>query len=453
MGEKNATIIMHLFVSVTYACAVLGGFLSDSYLGKFKTISYLSVVYILGSVLLSLGSVKSIMGDPPLPYATYGALILIALGTGGIKSSVSAFVGDQIHPTSADAITSVFMYFYFMINAGSLISTIITPILKNNSYALAYGVPAILLLVSLIILFAGKSKYVITPPGGNIFAHIYRVIKTARREKKLEKERGEVSNKKFLDYAVPIYSHKEVEDIRSLYRVLLVFIPLPIYWSLFDQHSSKWVFMSKEMDTNLFGIKIQPEHVQMLNPLLLLIMVVVFDVLIFPFFRRRNIKIQPLKHKMVIGMIFTALSFVMSGGIQMYMNKMAPKKVSILLIIPQFFLMAIGEVLVSATGLDFSYSQSPKYLKSIVMASWFVAVAIGNILVSLISLIPINHRAMEFFLYATIMIMFVVIFYIIVYDFKYKEINNNEEEGDGEDDDDDNMKKSLLDDSRERDYE
>lgn len=432
---------MHLFVSITYACAVLGGFLSDSYLGKFKTILYLSIVYILGSILLSIGSIKSLMGDPPLPYATYGALILIALGTGGIKSSVSAFVGDQIHPTSSDALTSVFMYFYLMINAGSLISTIITPILKNNSYALAYGVPAILLLVSLIILIIGKSKYVITPPGGNIFVHIYRVIRTASREKRLAKERGDETKKKFLDYAIPIYSHKDVEDIRILYRVLLVFIPLPIFWSLFDQHSSKWVFMSKEMDTNLFGIKIQPEHVQILNPLLLLIMVLVFDSIIFPIFRRRNIKIKPLKHKMVIGMIFTSLSFVMSGGIQMYMNKMAPKKISILFIIPQFFLLAIGEVLVSATGLDFSYSQSPKYLKSIVMASWFVAVALGNVFVSLISLIPINHRAMEFFLYATIMIMFVVIFFIIVHDFKYREINNDEEE-----DEDDQMKKPLLDD-------
>lgn len=425
---------MHLFIFITYASCTLGGFLSDSYWGKFKTICYLSVVYIFGSILLSLGSVKAIVGDPPTAYATYVALLLIAIGTGGIKSCVTAFVGDQFHPSSVAALTSVFLYFYFTINAGSLLSTILTPILKNYSYALAYGIPAGLLFLSLIILLAGKSKYVINPASGNIFAHIYRVIKTAYNERKKAKSQGEQINKKFLDYAIPQYSEQEIEDLRSLYNILIVFIPLPIYWSLFDQHSSKWVFMSQEMNTTILGLKIQPEHVQLLNPLLLLLMIVVFDKLIYPAFAKFNIVLHPLKHKMVVGMIFNALSFVISGGVQMYMYKIYPAKLNVLWIIPQFFVMAIGEVLVSTTGLEFSYSQSPTYLKAIIMAAWYAAVAIGNIFVSLVSLFPIRHRAMEFFLYAAIMILFIEIFYLLTRNFKYRKVKSEEENNNQEKD-------------------
>lgn len=106
--------------------------------------------------------------------------------------------------------------------------------------------------------------------------------------------------------------------------------------------------------------------------------------------------------------------------------------------------MAIGEVLVSATGLDFSYSQSPKYLKSVVMSAWFVTVAIGNMLVSAIALIPINDRAMEFFLYAALMLFFVVIFYILVHDYKYREQELDLEANEDDDEDQKEREKEPL---------
>lgn len=85
-------------------------------------------------------------------------LILIAVGTGGIKPCVSAFGGDQFKlPEQAKQLATFFSLFYMAINAGSLVSTTITPILREDVYcfgeetcfSLAFGVPGVLMVVSI----------------------------------------------------------------------------------------------------------------------------------------------------------------------------------------------------------------------------------------------------------------------------------------------------------------
>jgi len=390
-------------------------------------------VYIVGCTVLSASGIQALFSSART--LCFISLLLIALGTGGIKPNISSFVGDQFDSRSAEALSSVFAVFYFLINAGSLCSTILTPIIRVRvSYAVAFGVPAILLLVA-TVLFAlgsrGYTKYHV-PKGPSAFAVFYRVIRTAWTERKRSRESGEVfppsatdsspgaitnenmQQTPFLDYAKPIMGDQIVEDVRCVLKVLLVFVPLPVFWSLYDQHASKWVFMSQELNTRIGKVNMPPELIQVLNPLLTLSMIPVFDRLIYPFFKNRGIFLHPLKHKMVAGMILTALSFVVSGGLQLWMNHALPNKLSIFTMLPQFWILSCAEVLVSITGLEFAYSQAPKWLKSIVMSGWLFTTAVGNGFVAILALVKIGHRALEFFLYAALMILFTMIFYILV---------------------------------------
>ena len=84
-------------------------------------------------------------------------LLVIAVGTGGIKPCVSAFGGDQfVRPQQDRQLEQFFSIFYFAINVGSLISTFLTPILREDvkcfgqqfCFPLAFGVPAILMIVA-----------------------------------------------------------------------------------------------------------------------------------------------------------------------------------------------------------------------------------------------------------------------------------------------------------------
>lgn len=103
-------------------------------------------------------------------------LSLIALGSGGIKPCVAAFGGEQFKlPEQAKQLATFFSLFYFAINAGSLLSTSITPILREDvdcfdmgdCFPLAFGVPAVLMIVAVLLFIGGKFLYRIMPNQGN----------------------------------------------------------------------------------------------------------------------------------------------------------------------------------------------------------------------------------------------------------------------------------------------
>lgn len=112
-------------------------------------------------------------------------LLLIAIGSGGIKPCVAAFGGDQFKlPEQVKQMATFFSLFYFAINSGSFISTSITPILRqdvscfgdDDCYSLAFGVPGVLMIVSIFIFIFGKFLYKINPPSGNMVVQVSKCI-------------------------------------------------------------------------------------------------------------------------------------------------------------------------------------------------------------------------------------------------------------------------------------
>lgn len=223
----------------------------------------MSLVYIIGCILMTLGAI------PPLHFSpkvfTIIGLLLIGVGSGGIKPCVSAFGGDQFKiPEQANQLASFFLFFYFSINAGSLLSTLITPVLRSDvhcfgddsCFSLAFGVPAVLMIVSTILFVLGRFLYKVKKPSGNMillviqcisvrifFPNSYPIkrilfqnaISTRWREMKTSPRRH------WLDYAKPTYGDL-TEDIKTLLNVVVLYLPLPIFWALFDQQGSRWTF-------------------------------------------------------------------------------------------------------------------------------------------------------------------------------------------------------------------
>lgn len=155
-SEDDATVQYHEFTILVYFMCIFGGILSDVWLGKFRTILYLSIIYSFGSAIVSISAVPNINIISP-EIAWMAGLALMAVGSGGIKPCVSAFGGDQFKlPEQATQMETFFSLFYFAISAGSLISTTITPILRDDvhcfgqmdCFSLAFGVPAVLMLIS-----------------------------------------------------------------------------------------------------------------------------------------------------------------------------------------------------------------------------------------------------------------------------------------------------------------
>src|SRR5438105_4465077 len=126
MPPAAAEAWYHTFVFSLYLLPIFGAILADAVFGKFWVVFWISIVYCGGHATLALmGSPVAHAIEPR--YLLAIGLILIAIGAGGIKPCVSTNVGDQFGETNKHLLTRVFNWFYFSINAGSFISTLLIP--------------------------------------------------------------------------------------------------------------------------------------------------------------------------------------------------------------------------------------------------------------------------------------------------------------------------------------
>ena len=130
--EDDSTVIYHAFTVLAYLFPLLGGALSDGFWGKYKTILYLSCVYAIGMILNVVSSIPALSPEDSQFRTTNAVLALIglvtiALGTGGIKPCVSSFGGDQFEIDDKQGVTLFYDIFYWCVNAGSLVSTFVSP--------------------------------------------------------------------------------------------------------------------------------------------------------------------------------------------------------------------------------------------------------------------------------------------------------------------------------------
>src|SRR5207244_2862437 len=170
--EGAAKEVFHTFVLGVYFFPLLGGWLADRFLGKYRTILYLSLIYCVGQACLAA------FVDNKVGFVT--GLLLIALGSGGIKPCVSAFVGDQFDQTNKTLAKVVFDAFYWIINFGSFFASLLMPLfLRRLGPSVAFGIPGLLMFISTVILWLGRRQYVRVPPAPPHPDSFLRVVRSA----------------------------------------------------------------------------------------------------------------------------------------------------------------------------------------------------------------------------------------------------------------------------------
>ncbi|XP_017472600.1 PREDICTED: peptide transporter family 1-like [Rhagoletis zephyria] len=326
-SDDDATIIFHVFAVVNNFLCVLGAIISDGWLGRFKAISYFSLVYVAGAALIALGAVPPL--NLPARTITLTGLALIGLGSGMMKPSITAFGGDQFKlPEQVKQLATFFSLYYFAVNAGALISITATPILREDVYcfgeqecpSLAFGAPAILMAVSLFIFILGRPFYKSKPPAGNVVMLVGKTVGNAIATK--WKEKNTNPRKHWLDYADKKYDRQLIEDVKVLMRILVLYLPLPVFWALFDQQSSRWTIQATRMDGDMGSWDIKPDQMQMLNPLLILAFIPLYELAFYPLLGLVGIR-RPLQ-KLTLGGIFAGIAFVVSGVVELQLEKTYP---------------------------------------------------------------------------------------------------------------------------------
>ena len=344
MSEGQATVWVHAFVTAVYFTPLLGSFLADAIWGKYKTIIYLSVIYCLGHLSLAIDESR---------YGLMIGLSLIAIGAGGIKGCVSAHVGDQFCKENSNLLEKVYGWFYLSINLGAFISTILTPwLLKNYGPGIAFGVPGILMFIATLVFWFGRNDFAhIAPRGREFISETFSAL-----------------------------------GLKTMSKLMVIYLMVAMFWALFDQTASKWVFQAENMDRQFLGVEWLPSQIQAVNPALILILIPIFSYLLYPFIDR-FFKLSPLR-KIGIGFFLVVPSFLIPAWIEHRITLGEIPGIEWQLL--SYLLLTSAEVMISVTCLEFSYTQAPRTMKSMIFGLFMASVAIGNLFTSLVNFFIIN---------------------------------------------------------------
>ncbi|QDA58361.1 MFS transporter [Thermomonas aquatica] len=425
--------VFHSFVIGVYFFPLLGGWLSDRYFGKYNTVLWFSLVYCAGHACLALFE-----GNRT---GFYTGLFLIALGSGGIKPLVVSFCGDQFTTANKHLAKIVFDAFYWTINFGSFFASLLMPLfLRNFGPAVAFGIPGILMFIATLVFWLGRKQYVRVPPTrGEDPDSFFNVARTALTTQVAGQGRpgllvagtgvvlaaamllcwalhawfginlpfwpedfhfvisaclalgaliafGGIGVSMQLERARGRHPDAAVDGVRAVLRILIVFALTTPFWSLFDQKASTWVIQGKDMIVPheawwwpSWLVK-EAGQMQALNPLLIMLLIPFNNLVLYPALRRIGWEPTALR-RMGFGIAFAGIAWVIAGLIQLKIDSGA--QTSLALQTWPYLLLTFGEVLVSATALEFAYSQATQSMKGVIMAFWYLTSTFGSLWVLL----------------------------------------------------------------------
>jgi POT family proton-dependent oligopeptide transporter len=431
--QSVAKDVFHSFVIGVYFFPLLGGWLSDRYFGKYNTVLWFSLIYCAGHACLALFEGHRT--------GFYTGLFLIALGSGGIKPLVVSFCGDQFTTANKHLAKVVFDAFYWTINFGSFFASLLMPLfLRNFGPAVAFGIPGILMFIATFIFWLGRRQYVRVPPTrGEDPDSFFNVARTALTTQAPGQGRpgfwmaafgvglaaamlacwalhawfgvslpfwpedfhfvisaclalgaliafGGIGVSMQLERARGRHPDAAVDGVRAVLRILIVFALTTPFWSLFDQKASTWVIQGKEMivphDSWWWPSWLVKEAGQMqaLNPLLIMLLIPFNNLVLYPALRRIGWEPTALR-RMGFGIAFAGIAWIIAGIIQLNLDSGA--QTSLAWQTWPYLLLTFGEVLVSATALEFAYSQATQSMKGVIMAFWYLTSTFGSLWVLL----------------------------------------------------------------------
>jgi dipeptide/tripeptide permease len=445
-SENQAIAVYAYNSSFAYFTPLLGAFLADGYLGRYRTILSFGIIYVVGLAVLS---VAAAFDDDNLTWKRVGSfvgLFLVCLGTGGIKPCVSAFGADQVslvhendiadndgntrkpvvtlvdsrettmvdeHQRS-DQVRAFFNYFYFCINVGAVTSIAIVPLLRGRvGFAWAFGVPCMFMIAALGLFLSKRHEYVHQSNSSTNIMTTFRITwwlllqqiydnpwiaehypcfrpsppplpnnenadmgnATCVFEKQsnnVHEQNGDAGKANEQD----VLWKQQLDDATQALHVLPVLAMFPIFWCLYDQQGSVWTLQATRME---LPAGIEPEQLNIVNPLQIMIFIPLFDRVVYPYLERTGWNISPLR-RMSWGMLLTAAAFFVSGLVESSIqhNEERGLKVHVLWQLPQITILAVGEIFLSVTGLEFAYATSPDRLKAFVTALFLSTTGIGD---------------------------------------------------------------------------
>ncbi|XP_022850260.1 protein NRT1/ PTR FAMILY 5.10-like isoform X1 [Olea europaea var. sylvestris] len=449
LGQSTATAAenVNAWSGTSMILPLLGAFVADSFLGRYRTIIIASGLYILALGFLSLSAVLYSIKSSDCHFAAnnmaacsppqfqiiffFFSLYLFALAQGGHKPCLQAFGADQFDeqdPKECNDKSSFFNWWFFSMNLGIIVSLFVLNYIQDNlSWALGFGIPCIIMCLALIIFLLGTMTYRfrIHSDERNPFVRIGQVFLNAARNwrsipgaiSKEEEPQGILPYQgsqqfKFLDKALlapdsskedgKVCSITEIEEAKAVLRLFPIWAACLGYSIAYSQTSTLFTKQGATMDRFITSsLQIPAASLHSFISIAIVVFVPMYDKILVPTARAITGKASGITmlQRIGTGIFLSFLAMVIAALVERERLKTAaehglvdmPKAtvpMSVWLLLPQYLLFGVADVFTMVGLQEFFYDQVPNELKSIGIALYLSIFGIGNFLSSfLISLV------------------------------------------------------------------
>lgn len=375
-------------------------------MGRFWTLHLAIGISTIAHVILVAASAPSVIVHHDASFAAFIiGLLCLCVGTGFFKANVAPLLAEQnedsrmrverrgeelviVDPAITN--TRIFLYFYLCINIGSLSGQIgMVYVEKYVGFWLAFLIPTALFLIAPFVLWSQKKQYKLTPPTGSLLEKFLKMFFYVRRK----------SNSSFhfnWDLArpskVPVadrpswmtYDDAWIDEVRRGLMACKVFLFLPVFFLAYNQMTGNLTTQASTMKLN----GVPNDIIQNLNPISIVIMIPIFDHVLYPLLRRFGVAFTPIK-RMTVGFFMATMSMIASAVMQYYIYKKSPcgwyanktiindagdevncppADINVWAQCLPYILIGIAELFTNVTSYEYAFSKAPENMKSLVMS-------------------------------------------------------------------------------------
>ncbi|KAK4493503.1 hypothetical protein RD792_005680 [Penstemon davidsonii] len=467
LGNASSANTVTNFLGTSFMLSLLGGFIADTYMGRYLTIGIFATVQAIGVTILTIttiipefrppkcarpGSESCIPATGKQLTVLYIALYLTALGTGGLKSSVSGFGSDQFDESDKKEriqMIKFFNWFFFLINIGSLGAvTVLVYIQDKYGRDYGYGICVCAILMGLLVFLSGTKRYRFKKLVGSPLTQIAAVFVAAWRKRRLElpsdysllvnvdniviDDEGESKKKRkqklphtkeyrFLDKAaiqVPSSSSgirimnkwylstlTDVEEVKLVVRMLPTWATTIMFWTVYAQMTTFSVSQATTMNRYITkSFQIPAASLTVFFVASILITVPIYDRIIVPVSKKILNNPHGLTPLQRIGVGLVLSIFAMCAAALTEVKRLKVAKLhnlvedttssivplSVFWLVPQFLLVGSGEAFTYIGQLDFFLRECPKGMKTMSTGLFLSTLSLGFFLSSI--LVSIVHK-------------------------------------------------------------
>ncbi|KAE8405769.1 PTR2-domain-containing protein [Aspergillus pseudonomiae] len=429
-GQAVASALGNFFKFWAYASTILGAVVADQYVGKFKAIVIASGIYIVGLTILVATATPAAINGGSAFGGLVASMVIIGLGTGGIKANVTPFCAEQYNKGSAFVKTlksgervvvdpeltveRMFMWFYWAVNIGALSPLITVNVEAKVSFWLAFLIPLIVIVLAAIVFICSSKLYVKTRPQGSPIVETARTVYVAISERGFENakpsslsERGRLA--KYSIASSANYTDQSVDGVKKGIRACKLFLLFPFYFICWVQIWNNLISQAGQMA--LHGTP--NDLLQNLDPIALIIFIPFLDLVVYPALRHFKIDFRP-ELKITVGFFMASMSMVYASVLQHYIYISPAQTIHVWVQTPAYVLVAFSEAFVVVTGLEIAYTSAPESLRSLVSSLFWLTIGVAAAIC--IGLAPVSQDPYLVWMYGSLAIVgFVagILFYVL----------------------------------------